>query len=168
MRASALLLAILAASAAPAQDVTVTGSAMIDREISRVWRDAAVTPSGPSDDAEFLRRASLDITGTLPVPDDILAFLNDRNPDKRAAKIDQLLARPEYAHAWAELWENILVGYDQQSCKDSNKALYNWLREEVFAKNLPYDKMVRALVASSGINTDCGPVNFLIKLSRKD
>jgi len=108
------------------------------------------------------------VTGTLPGPDEILAFLKDATPDKRAAKIDQLLTRPEYAHAWAELWENVLVGYDQQSRNDSKKALYTWLRDEVFAKNLPYDQMVRALVASTGINTDCGPVNFLIKLSRKD
>jgi hypothetical protein len=169
MRPVTVALALLAAvSALPAQDVTYTGSALIDREISRTWRDAAVTPAGPAEDAEFLRRVSLDLTGTLPAPDDILAFLKDQNPDKRALKIDQLLAKPDYANAWADLWENILVGYDQQSRKDSNKALNTWLRDEVFAKNLPYDKMVRALIASSGINTDCGPVNFLIKLNRKD
>ncbi|HLY11841.1 MAG TPA: DUF1549 and DUF1553 domain-containing protein [Planctomycetota bacterium] len=169
MRHAVLLLAILAASAAaPAQDVTVTGSALIDREISRTWKDASLVPSPPSDDAEFLRRVFLDITGTLPAPDEILGFLSNRSPDKRASKIDQLLTRPEYAHAWAELWENILIGYDQQSRNDSKKALYTWLRDEVFAKNLSYDKMVRALIASTGINTECGPVNFLIKLSRKD
>jgi len=168
MRYTAFALAILAATALPAQDVTLTGSALIDREISRTWTDAAVTAAGPSDDAEFLRRVFLDVTGTLPAPDEIIAFLADRAPDKRAAKIDQLLTRPEYAHAWAELWEDVLVGYDQQSRNDSKKALYTWLREEVFAKNLSYDKMVRALISSTGINTECGPVNFLIKLSRKD
>jgi hypothetical protein len=169
MKPSAMLLAILTATvAAPAQEVAYTGSALIDREISRTWKDAAVSFAGPADDAEFLRRVSLDLTGTLPAPDEILVFLKDKSPDKRAAKIDLLLTKPEYAHAWAELWENILVGYDQQSRKDSKMALYTWLRDEVFAKNMPYDKMVRALVSSSGINTDCGPVNFLIKLSRKD
>src|SRR5579859_2952905 len=172
MKAAALALASLAlASVLSAQsttEVTLTGSALIDREISRSWGDAAVTAAGPSTDAEFLRRASLDITGNLPSPDEILHFLSDRAPDKRAAKIDQLLTRPGYAHAWAELWEDILVGYDQQSRNDSKRALYTWLRDEVFAKNLSYDKMVRALLTSNGINTDCGPVNFLLKLSRKD
>ncbi|HZF00051.1 MAG TPA: DUF1549 and DUF1553 domain-containing protein [Planctomycetota bacterium] len=166
MRTAVLFLVTL--GVAPAQDITFTGSALIDREISRTWTDAAVSSAPTSDDAEFLRRISLDITGTLPGPDEILAFLKDTAADKRAAKIDRLLAAPQYAHVWAELWENILVGYDQQSRNDSKKALYSWLRDEVFAKNLPYDRMVTALIASTGINTETGPVNFLIKLSRKD
>jgi Protein of unknown function (DUF1549)/Protein of unknown function (DUF1553) len=150
------------------QDPQPTGSALIDQQVSKMWVDAAVSHAGPSDDAEFLRRASLDIAGVLPTPDEVLEFLRDPRPDKRAAKIDQLLTRPEYAHAWAELWEDVLVGYDQQSRNDSNKALYTWLRDEVFGKNLPYDKMVAALLASNGVNTEVGPVNFLIRLTRKD
>jgi hypothetical protein len=168
MKHAAALAFLAVATALPAQDVTLTGSALIDREISRTWADAGVGHAGPSDDAEFLRRVSLDITGVLPAADEVLAFLADTSPDKRVAKIDQLLAQPDYARAWADLWENILVGYDQQSRNDSKKALNTWLREEVFAKNLPYDQMVRALIASAGVNTECGPVNFLLKLVRKD
>ena len=167
MRQAALVLAILTVAATP-QDPAPSGSALIDQEISRTWTEAGVTPAGPSEDAEFLRRVSLDIIGTLPTADETLAFLKNTAADKRAAKIDELLARPEYAHAWAELWENLLVGYDQAVRNDSKKALYSWLKDEVFAKNLPYDLMVRAVVASSGINTDLGPVNYLIKLTRKD
>jgi len=150
------------------QESQPAGSALIDQQISKTWADAVVPHAGPSDDAEFLRRVSLDIVGVLPSPDEILEFLKDPRPDKRAAKIDQLLTRPEYAHAWAELWEDVLVGYDQQSRNDSNKALYTWLRDEVFGKNLPYDKMVSALLCSNGINTEVGPVNFLLRLTRKD
>ncbi len=159
-----LLAALLAQEPASA----VGGSALIDREIARAWTEAAVGVAEPADDAEFLRRASLDICGVLPAPDEVLEFLKNTAPDKRSAKIDQLLGRPEYARAWAELWENLLVGYDQQSRNDSKRALYTWLKDEVFSKNLPYDKMAATLVSSTGINTDNGPVNFLIKLSRKD
>jgi hypothetical protein len=165
--ALALLMIALGAQAQEAPSL-LTGSALIDREIERSWRDAVVTPAGPADDAEFLRRVTLDLVGTLPASDDILAFIRDANPEKRAAQVDRLLASPQYAHAWAELWEEILVGYDQQSRNDSKKALYAWLKDEVFAKNLPYDQMVSALISSNGINTEVGPVNFLIKLSRKD
>ena len=167
MRTAALALALLA-TMGEAQDTTLTGSALIDQQISKTWADAGVPNAAPSDDAEFLRRVSLDLIGVRPSPDEVLAFLKDPSPGKRAAKIDQLLARPEYAHAWAELWENLLVGYDDKIRNDSKKALYTWLRDEVFARNLPYDQMVRALLASSGINTDAGPVNFLIRLTRKD
>ena len=145
-----------------------TGSALIDQQISRTWADAGLPHAAPCNDAEFLRRASLDITGVLPAAEEVVEFCRDPRPDKRVAKIDQLLTRPEYAHAWAELWEDVLVGYDQQSRNDSNKALYTWLRDEVFRKNLPYDKMVSALLCSNGISTDVGPVNFLIRLTRKD
>jgi hypothetical protein len=150
------------------QDAQAAGSALVDQQISKTWADAAVPHAGPSSDAEFLRRASLDIIGVLPSADEVLEFLRDPRPHKRAAKIDQLLTRPEYAHAWAELWEDVLVGYDQQSRNDSNKALYTWLRDVVFAKNLSYDKMVTALLASNGVSTEVGPVNFLIRLTRKD
>src|SRR5436190_6430870 len=102
MRHVALALAPLATISAPcAQETAVTGSALIDQQISRTWTDAAVSNAGMSTDAEFLRRASLDITGVLPGPEEILEFLKDPTPGKRGAKIDQLLARPEYANAWA-------------------------------------------------------------------
>src|SRR5215831_18048565 len=106
------------------QDPQPPGSALIDQLISRTWADAGVPHARPSDDAEFLRRISIDITGVLPSPEEILEFLKDHRPNKRAAKVDQLLTRPEYAATWAELWEDVLVGYDQQTRNDSNKALY--------------------------------------------
>ena len=52
-------------------------------------------PSGPSSDAEFLRRVTLDAIGTLPTPEEVRSFLADRAPDKRAQKIDRLLAHPD-------------------------------------------------------------------------
>jgi hypothetical protein len=169
MRYLALSLVLLATISAPqAQETKVTGSALIDQQISKTWTDAGAQVAGMSTDAEFLRRVSLDILGLLPSPEETLEFINDTKPGKRAAKIDQILARPEYAHAWAEIWDNLLLGYDDKTRSDSKRALYGWLKDEVFAKNLPYDKMVHALIASNGINTDNGPVNFLIRLQRKD
>jgi hypothetical protein len=161
MRLVALALTLLTA-----QDPT--GSALIDQQISKVWADDRIPNAAVSDDAEFLRRISLDLLGVLPTPEETLEFLRDPRPGKREAKIDQLLSRPEYAHAWAEIWDNLLLGYDDKTRSDSKRALYGWLKDEVFAKNLPYDKMVQALISSSGINTDHGPVNFLIRLTRKD
>jgi hypothetical protein len=170
MRQAALALALLATiSDSPAQETppTLTGSALIDQQIAKTWADAQVPNAGPSEDTEFLRRLSLDLVGLLPSPEETLEFLKDTNPGKRAAKVDQLLARPEYAHAWAEIWETILVGYDEKSRNDSKRALYTWLRDEVFAKHLPYDKMVVALLSSSGINIENGPVNFLLRMTQK-
>jgi uncharacterized protein DUF1549/uncharacterized protein DUF1553 len=178
MRQAALVLALLATmggtyapSSAQAteggQDTppTLTGSALIDQQIAKVWAEAGVVHAGPSDDAEFLRRLSLDLVSLPPSPEETLEFIKDTNPGKRAAKVDQLLARPEYAHAWAELWESLLIGYDERRRTDSKHGLYTWLRDEVFAKNLPYDKMVAALLTATGVNTENGPVNFLIRVN---
>lgn len=169
MRHVALALALLATITEPhAQERSLAGSALIDHQISTAWVEAGIPNAGPADDAEFLRRLSLDLLGVLPPPDEILEFLKDARPGKRALKVDELLARPQYAHAWAELWETILIGYDEKSRTDSRKALYTWLRDEVFSKNLPYDQMVAELLATSGVNTEKGPVNFLIRQTRKD
>ena len=69
----------------------VASPTLYDRLIVDKLRKLGVVPSPACTDAEFLRRVSLDLTGTLPSPAAIDAFLADRSPDKRARKIDQLL-----------------------------------------------------------------------------
>src|SRR6266700_3157180 len=70
--------------------------------------DAALTKSldkntplpSPADDATFLRRVSLDLTGKLPTPKEVEAFVADPNPHKRSRKISQLLNSESYAVNW--------------------------------------------------------------------
>lgn len=57
-------------------------------------------PSSRCDDVTFLRRASLDVMGTLPTADEVVAFLNETAADKRARAVDQLLERDEYVDYW--------------------------------------------------------------------
>src|SRR5262249_33772537 len=66
-------------------------------------------PSELTDDATFLRRAFLDVLGTLPTPDEVRAFLKDTARDKREKLIDALLDRPEYADYWALKWSDVLL-----------------------------------------------------------
>ena len=60
-----------------------------------------ITQSPLSDDAEFLRRLSLDVTGTLPPPDEIRSFLATSRPTNGSARSTKLLERPAYAAWWA-------------------------------------------------------------------
>src|SRR5262245_15854862 len=62
-----------------------------------------------ADDAEFLRRIYLDLTGTLPPLDVARAFLDDKTPDKRAKLIDQLLASPEFSRHLANVLDVMLM-----------------------------------------------------------
>lgn len=67
-----------------------------------------IFPSPTCDDETFLRRAQIDITGTLPTPDDVKAFIADKDSAKRAKKVDVLLARNEFVDIWAMKWSELL------------------------------------------------------------
>ncbi len=106
-------------------------------------------------DTEFLRRASIDMTGTLPTPDEVTSFVADRSADKRRRKIDELLERTTYA-AW---WTNKFCDYTGCSPKSISSLLelasedgyrkasewYNWTYERV-VENAPYDQLVEGIM----------------------
>ena len=79
----------------------------IDRFVTAKLIKLGITPSKTCTDAEFLRRLSIDLTGTLPSPDEVKVFLADKSKDKRNRKIQELLKRPAYA-AW---WTNKLCDF---------------------------------------------------------
>ena len=66
-----------------------------------------IAPSGPIDDAGFLRRVYLTTIGTLPTPGEVTRFLSDGDESKRARVVDQVLERREYADFWAQRWSDI-------------------------------------------------------------
>jgi hypothetical protein len=82
---------------APALDIGDRVDALLEAE----WKASGVSPAGPASDAQFFRRAYLDLAGTLPPPEAVTAFLADTSPDKRARAVDALLASPRYAERWA-------------------------------------------------------------------
>src|SRR5262249_20820602 len=73
----------------------------IDREVLAKLQRLNIAPSELSGDAEFLRRVTIDTIGCLPTPDEVRAFLADKDPNKREKKIDELLAHPLHAALWA-------------------------------------------------------------------
>src|SRR5438132_1147832 len=81
-----------AKDAADAQAV----AARIDRLIVARWTAAQVVPAPRADDAEFLRRVYLDVTGRIPSVEETRTFLDDRRPDKRALLVDKLLTGSRY------------------------------------------------------------------------
>ena len=125
----------------------------IDELVIAKLRRLGMVPSELSTDAEFLRRVSLDITGTLPQPDEVKAFLNDTSPDKRNRKIDELLERPAYAVWWATRLCD-LTGDNPQTIDQVDQGLaarqwYSWMLARV-KDNVPYDKIVEGIVLAQG------------------
>ena len=107
-------------------------------------------PSAPCDDATFLRRVTLDISGRLPEPDEVRAYMASPAPDKRALWIDELLAHTDYADYFANKWNAILRNKRRKaSDKRGNYAFHAWVRQSLH-ENLPFDQFVSQLVAASG------------------
>ncbi len=139
----------------------VAASTSIDRFVVGKLRRLGIIPSELCDDAEFLRRVSLDITGTLPTAHEVEAFLADASPDKRKSKIDELLDRPTYA-AWWATWLCDLTGNNPQQLNkagvtqtSATRGWYDWIHERV-ARNVPYDQIVAGIVVSVSRTPDEG------------
>jgi hypothetical protein len=127
----------------------------IDRHILDKLRRLNVPPADLADDATFLRRATLDVTGELPAPAEIRAFLADKNPDKRTKKIDELLQRPGYAALWTLKFCDLLKASDFGVYADGIRQemdaprFQQWVRARL-EENTPYDQFVeRILTATS-------------------
>ena len=120
-------------------------------------------------DAEFLRRAYLDLTGRIPRVNEARDFLQDTRPDRRRLLIDSLLERPDHATHLAVTWRQFLLP------DSANVQIFGgaggfevWLRDN-FADNKPYDQMVRELLLAQGNlgGSQSGPLLFYTAVQGK-
>lgn len=123
----------------------------IDTHIDAKLQKLHIQPSPLADDATFLRRVTLDMTGQLPTPDEVRAFLADATPTKlkRSKWIDKLIARPAYTDYWTIKWGDLLQSSRKYLGEKGTFAFREWIRDSI-ATNKPYDKMVRELLTSRG------------------
>jgi hypothetical protein len=150
------LAALLLAAAGTAPAAPPGASAAVDRQLRAAWEAKHVTPAPRADDARFLRRLYLDLTGTLPPAEKVSAFLEDRDPDKGARVIDELLASDGYARHSADYWDALLMGRLTAEAYIDRGAFRHWLQEQ-FARNTPWDRFVSQLITAEGYNTDRRP-----------
>ncbi|MGE0758292.1 MAG: DUF1549 and DUF1553 domain-containing protein [Pirellulaceae bacterium] len=125
----------------------------IDRQLAAQWRRLGILPSSWATDGEFVRRATLDICGTLPTVAEVDEYVRDTRPDKRARLVDRLLERPEYASyfglKWADLLRNRGRGYATSKQRPGTALFAGWIRDAI-AENMPYDEFVTAVLTASG------------------
>ncbi len=167
--AAGVLLTILCAHAAEPGAVSPFESAAagpsadpIDVLVAAKLSEKGLAPANPCSDAVFVRRVFLDVIGTLPEPQEVRGFLEDPLPDKRAALIDDLLLRDEFADYWAMKWCDLLrvkSEFPINLWPNAVQAYHHWIRESI-RQNKPYDQFVRELLTSSGSNFRVAPVNF--------
>lgn len=121
-------------------------------------------------DAVFVRRAFLDVIGTLPTGAEARAFIEDTKPDKRRALIDTLLQRDEFAVYWAMKWSDLLrikAEFPINLWPNAAQAYHRWVMTAI-EDNMPYDQFARDLLTSSGSNFRVGPVNFYRAMQNRE
>lgn len=116
----------------------------IDQHIQKGLKDAAPR----ADDAEFLRRVYLNLTGVIPSTQEARAFLADTTPDKRVQLVDKLLASDGYARHMTNLFDMLLM--DRRPDKHVKRAEWRDFLHSSFAANKPYDQLVRDILAADG------------------
>ncbi len=139
-----------AAKAAPANQ------GLIDKSLFQAMSDAGVTPADPTNDFEFIRRVTLDLTGRIPTAVAVQTFVNDSSPNKRANYIDSLLASPQWIDKWTmyygDLFKNSSFKTQVTLYQEGRNAFYKWIKASL-AANKPYDQMAREIISASGTNT---------------
>ncbi len=133
----------------------------IDTLVNSKLQRMKILPSGPADDAEFLRRISLDIAGVPPTSEQVLAFVADPadSVTKRAAKIEELLSSPMYVEHWTLKWSDLLLNRRKAVTERGVWSFRNWIRQSI-ASNKPYNAFAAELITAGGSAFENPPANY--------
>lgn len=134
----------------------------IDQLVDAKLQKVKSLPAPVCTDAEFVRRAYLDLTGLPPQPSAARAFLADPRPsrDKREALIDTLIQSPDFDDHWTYKFADLLQVNPKYLGERGVQAFRSWIHDSI-AQNLPYDRMVRELLTASGSAYENPAANYL-------
>ena len=131
-------------------------AAAIDQHLNAFLTSAQLTAAPKSDEAEFLRRIYIDLTGRVPTAEQATTFLDDKTSDKRAKLIDALLATPQFGEQLGRTWRDWIcppeLPSDANGGKQPNNEAQNlgkWLGTR-FAAGDTWDKIVRDILTVEG------------------
>lgn len=146
-----------------AEDLAVMDT--IDRHLFDAMAAARVVPAQPATDAEFIRRVTLDLTGRIPTPERVEAFLKDTAADKRAKLIEELLTKPEWVDKWTMFFGGLFrnfsnPGFTPARGAGSRDAFNKWIQDSL-KTGKPYNQWPTELLTSIGEDsTKQGDLNW--------
>src|SRR5205085_2453482 len=127
----------------------------------------------------LIRRASLDLTGLPPTPEEVRAFETDRSPNAYEKVIDRLLASPRYGERWGRHWLDVVRYADSGGFEGDRDRAWAWRYRDyvidAFNRDLPYDRFLREQIAGDEIAPDdhnaliatgylaCGPKDIVMQ-----
>ena len=162
-----------AAGAAPnpfEAPTTPNAESEIDKLVFDQLKQLNLQPANLCSDAVFVRRVYFDVIGTLPSATEAREFLLSRDPSKRRALIDRLLAREEFADYWTLKWSDLLrvkAEFPINLWPNAAQAYHRWIRTS-FKENKHYDQFVRELLTSNGSNFRVPQVNFYRAMQNRE
>jgi hypothetical protein len=143
----------------------------IDQLVQQKLEKLGIMPSGLCTDAEFIRRASLDVTGILPSSDEVRQFLADTSADKRQRLIKKLLQSPGYAAWWATRFSD-WTGNSEEQLNNvlpfrgaATRMWHQWLRVRL-EQNVPYDDLVEGIVTANSRQQDESYLDYCASMTQ--
>ena len=130
----------------------------IDTFIEAKLAEKSLEPVPAADKRTLIRRATYDLTGLPPTPEEVEAFLADDSPDAFAKVVDRLLTSPQYGVRWGRHWLDV-VRYADTAGENTDRPLphawryRNWVFDS-FNEDKPFDEFVRLQLAGDLIRTD--------------
>jgi hypothetical protein len=133
----------------------------IDELVYEKLQAVKIQPSDVCTDGEFLRRVTIDLTGTLPTVEATRAFLADPAPskEKREKLIDKLLASEDFVEHWTNKWADLLQVNRKFLGESGARAFRDWIRKAI-ASNMPYDQFVHTILTAKGSNIAEPPASY--------
>src|SRR5579872_4562551 len=130
----------------------------IDNFILSKLEAKGVTPGTQADKAALLRRASLDLIGLPPTPDELDAFLADKSPQAFEKVVDRLLASPQYGERWGRHWLDLARFAESEGFKADEVRPNAWRYRDyviqAFNQDKPYNRFVEEQIAGDELWPD--------------
>lgn len=157
----------VAASLPPAAgDSRLVERTLIDRALMGAWARDKIPHAPLANDYELCRRVYLDLTGRIPTPEQLTAFVNATNPDKRDRLIDELVDSQGWIDHWTYWYGDLLRVTHNRVGNAAMKHFDAWLRQSI-KDDKPYDQLVTEMLTGSAPNTnwmpDAAPSTFLAR-----
>lgn len=139
---------------------------LIDQHLFGAMQRDAIPPAPLTNDYEFCRRIYLDLTGRIPTPAQLNAFVSNNAPDKRDKLIEELIASPAWVEHWGYWYGDLVRACANRIGNPTLKHFDAWLRQS-FKADKPYDQLVSEMLTATAPNTnwmpDAAPSGFLTR-----
>lgn len=141
----------------------------VDKFTSAKWKQLGLAPSELCSDEQFIRRLSLDLTGTIPTPIQVKAFVDSTSPNKRKDLVEKMLNSSEYSYYFAAKWADILRvkrGGQAENMKGTF-AFHGWIRDAI-KFDMPYDQFAREILTATGDESETPPTYWYKSLTNPE